>query len=500
MRLRIRLILAFLLLSVVPLGAVTVYSYVTNTQALQVAATREADQLATELSQRMQLVTAQLSQRVEHLMDIPEESASVVRTSKASVIPESPTLPVSTAVQPEISGLDTQVADMLGEAAMLLNTVEVRGLRPPGGGRGRGGPGGPGGPGAGPGGQRGQARGGPGDPGGPGRATQNPAPGPTTDGPQVPVPPTTGTSPAPAAPAAPSQTASVVMMPGPPPGFQRGRRQGDEAFRTRPGDASEPVSGRSGRLDSGLTPSAPPAPPGPPRAGTLTAPALSKPATPPRVLPGVPVPDLSGPDAADRIQIDLGPIARDMFRQIMPEGIQPNDMTPEQRQQLASAVNQRMLGIVEGIKLGAAELQKKAEEARRKAEQDKATTAKQKAVLVAAAAPVKRKSALTGNRLDVTLEQDGKVVRAVNAEINLPNVLMTVFSTMPRGQGEVPFALGRDGRIYTPSDQDRAKVEPLGPMTLKNGATMVGDWIVVTTNDPTGSGLRLGIARPVSTS
>ena len=168
----------------------------------------------------------------------------------------------------------------------------------------------------------------------------------------------------------------------------------------------------------------------------------------------MPVPDLSGADAADRIQIDLGPIARDMFRQIMPEGTQMNDMTPEQRQRLASEVNQRMLGIVEGIKLGAAELQKKAEEARRKADEDKSATAKQKAAAAArAAAPVKRKSALTGNRLDVTLEQNGHVVRAVNAEINLPNVLMTVFSTMPRGQGEVPFALGKDGRIYTPSER-----------------------------------------------
>src|SRR4026208_1874983 len=93
MRLRIRLILAFLLSSVVPLGAVTVYSYVSNTKALQVAATREADQLATELSQRMQLVTAQLSQRVEHLMDIPEQSPAVVRTSKTTVIPTAPAAP-----------------------------------------------------------------------------------------------------------------------------------------------------------------------------------------------------------------------------------------------------------------------------------------------------------------------------------------------------------------------------------------------------------------------
>ena len=146
MRLRIRLILAFLLLSVVPLGAVTVYSYVANTHALQLAATREADQLATELSQRMQLVTAQLSQRVEHLMDIPEQPAVVVRAADKQAVPAAPSTSASpagadasaSAVASETTGLDTQVADALGAAAMLLNTVEVRGLRPPGGGgRGR---------------------------------------------------------------------------------------------------------------------------------------------------------------------------------------------------------------------------------------------------------------------------------------------------------------------------------------------------------------------------
>src|SRR3954469_5789922 len=111
MRLRVRLILAFLLLSVVPLGAVTVLSYVSNTKALQSAATREADQLATELSQRMQLVTAQLSQRVEHLMDIPEPAA-VVRTSKTTTEPDTVALPdVSVTAEPTSTGIDTQVAD-----------------------------------------------------------------------------------------------------------------------------------------------------------------------------------------------------------------------------------------------------------------------------------------------------------------------------------------------------------------------------------------------------
>ena len=50
MKLRLRLILAFFFLSVVPLAAVTVYSYVANYRALQDAATREANQLAAELS------------------------------------------------------------------------------------------------------------------------------------------------------------------------------------------------------------------------------------------------------------------------------------------------------------------------------------------------------------------------------------------------------------------------------------------------------------------
>jgi len=72
MSLRTRLVLAFFTLSVVPLAAVTIYSYTTNAEALRVAAEREADLLAGELGMRMQSVTAQLSERVEHLMDIAE--------------------------------------------------------------------------------------------------------------------------------------------------------------------------------------------------------------------------------------------------------------------------------------------------------------------------------------------------------------------------------------------------------------------------------------------
>src|SRR5688572_2181070 len=71
MNLRVRLIVVFFLLSVVPLGAVTFYGYISNAAALREAAGREAELLAGELTERMKLVTAQISQRFERLIEVP---------------------------------------------------------------------------------------------------------------------------------------------------------------------------------------------------------------------------------------------------------------------------------------------------------------------------------------------------------------------------------------------------------------------------------------------
>jgi len=104
----------------------------------------------------------------------------------------------------------------------------------------------------------------------------------------------------------------------------------------------------------------------------------------------------------------------------------------------------------------------------------------------------------------VTVERDGKVVHAANVEVNLPNLLGTVFATTRRDRGEVPFAVGKDGRLYTPTDDDRKKIEALGGGVAKPdtppGTTRLADWIVVATADPTGSGLKFGIARPLGDS
>src|SRR5687768_16925714 len=78
MSLRLRLIVAFFLFSVVPLAAVTFYSYSSNLRALQVAAQHETEMLTGELTQRMQVVTTQVSDRVERLMDMPAAASTAV--------------------------------------------------------------------------------------------------------------------------------------------------------------------------------------------------------------------------------------------------------------------------------------------------------------------------------------------------------------------------------------------------------------------------------------
>src|SRR3982750_4073171 len=148
MSLRVRLILAFFLLSVVPLAAVTFYTYASNSRALHVAAQHEAEMLTGELTQRMQVVTTQIGDRVEHLMDMPMVTASATGTSgkakptprrtvvarteppaaPASPAPPAAPAPAIAAVAVDEGAIERQVAGTLGEVAMLLNNVEVRGL------------------------------------------------------------------------------------------------------------------------------------------------------------------------------------------------------------------------------------------------------------------------------------------------------------------------------------------------------------------------------------
>jgi serine phosphatase RsbU (regulator of sigma subunit) len=463
MNVRLRLILAFFLLSVVPLGAVTFYAYTNNVRAMREAAGRESQLLAGELTQRMQLVTAQLSERMAQLAGMTNGSPSSTRVAPASTT-TSRTATTASASSPSTSsaalaGTDTQdqVADALGDVAMLLNNVELHNMRPfgPSGERGRG--------------RRGR-EGGPDRSAGPGRSAGEGTPSGTagSNG------PTRGGGP-------------VAESPGAAPAATTPRRGG---------------SGRS--LGRGAGPAgrgaAPPS--GAPSAGAVAS---------------------SGGDGP--ITIDMMPIRREIMQHYATRD-QWERMTSEERQHIAAQVNQQMFGVAMGIRLGAQEAQRRVVEAQRaageKAREVAAAARRQMAKAApqppasaprpadassgavaptppATPAPTERRTAFSGNHLDVTLERNGQVVHQVNAEINLPNLLGAVFATTHRDRGEVPFAVASDGQLYTPNDADRSRIESLGvaKASIKPGTTVLPDWIVVTTPDPTGSGLIFGIARPV---
>jgi serine phosphatase RsbU (regulator of sigma subunit) len=251
---------------------------------------------------------------------------------------------------------------------------------------------------------------------------------------------------------------------------------------------------------------------GPPRPAAPSAPPGAAPNATPGAAPNVSLPD------PNQIRIDLAPIRRELFREMAPSG-SFDQMTPDERQRIGREVNQRLLGIVQGMKLSAAEIQKKAAEQR-----DAAIAARANASVPAPLAPVApavppppapaasttpapkpaapakpmtRKAALTGTNLAVKMESNGQVVGQVNAEINLPNLLATVFANTRRDSGEIPFAVGKDGHLYSPNDADRGKLNALDVVRLQAGTTRKDNWIIVTMPDESGAGLKFGIARPV---
>src|SRR5438876_3146350 len=71
MKLRTQLILAFLLLAVVPLGAITLYSYESSARALRRTVEAESSRMAGELNDRMGVVTANLSRRLAMRESLP---------------------------------------------------------------------------------------------------------------------------------------------------------------------------------------------------------------------------------------------------------------------------------------------------------------------------------------------------------------------------------------------------------------------------------------------
>ena len=109
MALRSRLIIAFLLLSVVPLSAVTFVTYRSWVSTFENAARREADQSAIDIGRRMERITSDVGRRMDRMLT---EARGASGTA------------------PESAAMRQRVAPMLGDAAALVERVEFQPMTP----------------------------------------------------------------------------------------------------------------------------------------------------------------------------------------------------------------------------------------------------------------------------------------------------------------------------------------------------------------------------------
>jgi serine phosphatase RsbU (regulator of sigma subunit) len=104
MSLRTRLIIAFLLLSIVPLTAVTLFSYISSVNAVENAARRAASDDAADISRRMEIITADVGRRMDSIFDEAHMPHGV----------------------PTAGDVHERVAPALGDAAALVERFEFQ--------------------------------------------------------------------------------------------------------------------------------------------------------------------------------------------------------------------------------------------------------------------------------------------------------------------------------------------------------------------------------------
>jgi len=111
----------------------------------------------------------------------------------------------------------------------------------------------------------------------------------------------------------------------------------------------------------------------------------------------------------------------------------------------------------------------------------------------------KKTSLILGKKYNVPVRQQGEVVGQITARVSPEQVIQRVLGSATEDGSEVPFAVDREGNVYTRTPVHREQLERLGiPQRIRNNLSMKGitGWIVSTSTDPQ-SGLRIGVARPV---
>ena len=116
-----------------------------------------------------------------------------------------------------------------------------------------------------------------------------------------------------------------------------------------------------------------------------------------------------------------------------------------------------------------------------------------------AADTAKKTTLLLGRSFEAPVRQQGELVGQLTARISPDQVIRRILGSAAEDRSEIPFAIDREGTLYTRNENERGQLEQRQiPDRVKRERTGVADegWIVSTSTDPQ-SGLKFGVARPV---
>lgn len=117
----------------------------------------------------------------------------------------------------------------------------------------------------------------------------------------------------------------------------------------------------------------------------------------------------------------------------------------------------------------------------------------------AAVGHAKKAALILGRKFEAPVRKEGEVVGQLTARISSEQVVRRILGGAAEDRSEIPFAIDREGSLYTRSDEEQSRLTQLGIVQrVRAGKSLQGiaGWIVSTSIDPQ-SGLRIGVARPV---
>ncbi|MDH4067029.1 MAG: SpoIIE family protein phosphatase, partial [Acidobacteriota bacterium] len=211
------------------------------------------------------------------------------------------------------------------------------------------------------------------------------------------------------------------------------------------------------------------------------------PAVPPALPSGEPHPP---PPPPTPVVIDLRGAMAAVERELAAEGV-----PPEVAARLSTLAGQLGPALQTGFKLAGSATQLAAATIA----QQVRTRAQERAARARELAAADRQVRLAGEALAVPVMRGDRMIGSVSAQLNLPQTFAMVLGSAQVSQGEIPFAIDADGKVYSANAEQERQLTALDVAAFRrSGVRHEGDWVIVTREAP--SDITFGIARPIAQS